>query len=102
MPPKAQAKKAEVFLLFNHIIILYKFWTKPSKPDESGIPKNDIGFKFELEILQNNIQNYLIIFEWFGVNSESFDKNETPLIETWQPKSSDGIIERKNHYLIWF
>ena len=61
------------------------------KPDESGIPKNDVSFKFELEINQNNIQNLLVIFEWFGVNSENMDRTDTPLIENWQPKVLDGI-----------
>lgn len=87
MPPPKTQKKAEVFL--HHFHFLYYIF-KPLKPDESGIPKNDVSFKFEFEILQNNIQNIMICFEWFGQNSENIDRNETPLIENWQPKAPDS------------
>ena len=33
-----------------------------------------------------------MIFEWFGGNSETMERNETPLIENWQPKSTDGKL----------
>ena len=32
----------------------------------------------------------MICFEWFGQNSENVDRNETPLIENWQPKAADS------------
>ena len=33
----------------------------------------------------------MVCFEWFGQNSENVERNETTLIEIWQPKAADSI-----------
>ena len=60
--------------------------------DESGIPKNDVSFKFNFEIKQENIQNFALYFEWFGTNGENTERIDGGLFETWAPKSADGIL----------
>lgn len=69
MPPKKDAKKEAL-----------------SKPDNSGIPKQDIEFKLTLTIQSDSPEppSYGIMFEWFGNLSDKLERYETPLIESWK------------------
>lgn len=55
MPPKKEAPKKEAV----------------ARPDNSGIPKNDIEFKWSISIASSfTTINYVIAFQWFGVTSD--------------------------------
>ena len=42
-----------------------------AKPDNSGIPKQDIDFKFNIKIKTDAEElSYAVMFEWFGVSSD--------------------------------
>ena len=40
------------------------------------------------------MQNFLILFEWFGPTSETMERIETTLLETWSPKEDDPTCLR--------
>lgn len=69
MPPKKDGKKEAL-----------------SKPDNSGIPKQDIEFKCVLTVQSDSPEppSYGIMFEWFGNLSDKLERYETPLIESWK------------------
>jgi len=52
--------------------------------DETGIPKNEVGFKFSFQVKQNEVENILIMFEWINQSDLSLrEKVDTELIECW-------------------
>lgn len=73
MPPKKDAKKEAV-----------------ARPDNSGIPKNDIDFKFEFAAkMAPEAPAFAVMFEWFATTSEKTERYDTGFIEAWT-KSTTG------------
>ena len=55
-----------------------------ARPDNSGIPKQDIEFKFSIEIKTEQTElAYAVMIEWFGATSDKIERIDTPIIETW-------------------
>lgn len=90
MPPKA--KKPDVSPLLNQLITFQANKNQGPIEDESGIPKNEVTFKFSFEIKQNEISDILIMFEWINSkDSTAKEKLDTELIEGWDPKTPEGF-----------
>jgi hypothetical protein len=43
-----------------------------------------VNFTIEFEVKHNNIENYILMFEWFSLDTAKTERNDTPLIETWE------------------
>ncbi|KAL4490305.1 hypothetical protein ABPG72_004344 [Tetrahymena utriculariae] len=69
MPPKKEQKKEVVV-----------------KEDRSGIPKNDVQFKFQFEVQQQNLQNMVLMWEWFSNDTAITERYDGQLIENWNQK----------------
>jgi hypothetical protein len=76
MPPKKDAKKDAVI-----------------RPDNSGIPKNGVEFKFEFAVrMMPDSPTYAIMFEWFGATSEKIERYDTGFIDSWTKSTTCTTI----------
>jgi len=91
MPPKA---KKDVLKPSSHNL----HWFQGNKnqgpvEDESGIPKNEVSFKFTFQVKQNEVENIMVMFEWIKSSDLSArEKFDTDLIESWDQVNPEGFI----------
>ncbi|CAD8173492.1 unnamed protein product [Paramecium octaurelia] len=71
MPPKKDNKKELVL----------------SEDDGTGILKNIVQFKIQFQVVTQNIQNIVIMYEWLNANST--ERYDTGLIDQWNVVSTE-------------
>ncbi|EGR26984.1 hypothetical protein IMG5_203830 [Ichthyophthirius multifiliis] len=63
--------------------------------DKSGMPKQDVIFKFEFEIKQTNLQNFVLMWEWFSQETSKTERYDAQLIENWAKKDPNDDFKLK-------
>lgn len=75
MPPKKDTKKDAV-----------------ARPDNSGIAKNDVDFKFEFAAkMAPEAPSFAVMFEWFGSTSEKTERYDTGFIDSWTKSTTSSL-----------